>query len=73
MLQVWFLSWQTEVNPRKPMPATPSSLVKQNIPDSSAPARERRLPSQHLTVTVPKKTPAYPAGVFLKRPTANAL
>jgi hypothetical protein len=36
MLQVWFLSRQTEVNPRKPMPATPFSLVKQNIPDSSA-------------------------------------
>jgi hypothetical protein len=40
MLQVWFLSRQTEVNPRKPMPATPFSLVKQNIPDSSARRRE---------------------------------
>jgi hypothetical protein len=42
MLQVWFLSWQTEVNPRKPIPATPYSLVKQIIPDSSARMRERR-------------------------------
>jgi hypothetical protein len=40
MLQVWFLSWQTEVNPHKPTPATPPGLVKQNIPDSSALARE---------------------------------
>jgi hypothetical protein len=40
MLQVWFLSWQTEVNPRKPLPATPLGVVKQNIPDSSARRRE---------------------------------
>jgi hypothetical protein len=39
-LQVWFLSWQTEVNTRKPMPATLPSIVKKFIPDSSAPARE---------------------------------
>jgi hypothetical protein len=42
MLQVWFFSRQTEVNTRKPMPATSHSLVKQIIPDTSAPSRERQ-------------------------------
>jgi hypothetical protein len=41
-LQVWFLSWQTRVYARKPMPATPPGFFPQFIPDSNAPARERR-------------------------------
>jgi hypothetical protein len=40
MLQVWFLSWQTRVYARKPMPATPPGFFPQFIPDSNAPSRE---------------------------------
>jgi hypothetical protein len=43
MLQVWFLSWQTEVNTRKPVPATLYSKVKKIMPDSNARMREPML------------------------------
>jgi hypothetical protein len=43
MLQVWFLSWQTRVYARKPMPATPPGFFPQFIPDSNARRREPML------------------------------
>jgi hypothetical protein len=60
MLQVWFLSWQTRVYARKPMPATPPGFFLQIIPDSSARRREPIL-SIYLPMMVQSSSAWVPA------------